>query len=90
MFFNMFKKELKEVLTIGSIISIAAMSFVFAMIGQSVGNIEEKLEVKPAIGLINNDNGIFGIISTQILQETSDIIYNGSDKSAGLQEVIAE
>jgi ABC-2 type transport system permease protein len=37
MFFNMFKKELKEVLTIGSIISIAAMSFVFAMIGQSVG-----------------------------------------------------
>jgi ABC-2 type transport system permease protein len=86
----MFKKELKEVLTIGSIISIAAMSFVFAMIGQSVGNIEEKLEVKPAIGLINNDNGIFGIISTQILQETSDIIYNGSDKSAGLQEVIAE
>ena len=90
MFFNMFKKELKEVLTIGSIISIAAMSFVFAMIGQSVGNIEEKLEVKPVIGLINNDNGIFGIISTQILQETSDIIYNGSDKSAGLQEVIAE
>lgn len=90
MFFNMFKKELKEVLTIGSIISIAAMSFVFAMIGQSVGNIEEKLEVKPAIGLINNDNGLFGIISTQILQETSDIIYNGSDKSAGLQEVIAE
>lgn len=90
MFFNMFKKELKEVLTIGSIISIATMSFVFAMIGQSVGNIEEKLEVKPAIGLINNDNGIFGIISTQILQETSDIIYNGSDKSAGLQEVIAE
>lgn len=90
MFFNMFKKELKEVLTIGSIISIATMSFVFAMIGQSVGNIEEKLEVKPAIGLINNDNGLFGIISTQILQETSDIIYNGSDKSAGLQEVIAE
>ncbi len=90
MFFNMFKKELKEVLTIGSIISIAAMSFVFAMIGQSVGNIEEKLEVKPVIGLINNDNGIFGIISTQILQETSDIIYNGSDKSAGLQEVIAK
>lgn len=86
----MFKKELKEVLTIGSIISIATMSFVFAMIGQSVGNIEEKLEVKPAIGLINNDNGLFGIISTQILQETSDIIYNGSDKSAGLQEVIAE
>lgn len=90
MFLNMFKKELKEVLTIGSIISIAAMSFVFAMIGQSVGNIEEKLEVKPVIGLINNDNGIFGIISTQILQETSDIIYNGYDKSTGLQEVIAK
>lgn len=90
MFLNMFKKELKEVLTIGSIISIAAMSFVFAMIGQSVGNIEEKLEVKPVIGLINNDNGLFGIISAQILQETSDIIYNGYDKSAGLQEVIAK
>jgi ABC-2 type transport system permease protein len=86
----MFKKELKEVLTIGSIISIAAMSFVFAMIGQSVGNIEEKLEVKPVIGLINNDNGLFGIISAQILQETSDIVYNGYDKSAGLQEVIAK
>lgn len=90
MFLNMFKKELKEVLTIGSIISIAAMSFVFAMIGQSVGNIEEKLEVKPVIGLINNDNGLFGIISAQILQETSDIVYNGYDKSAGLQEVIAK
>ncbi|WP_121956914.1 ABC transporter permease [Petrotoga sp. 9PWA.NaAc.5.4] len=88
MFFNMFKKELKEVLTIGSIISVAAMAFVFAMIGQSIGSVEERVESKPVIGIINHDDGTFGVLTSRILNQASQVVYNGTDLEAGLQEVV--
>ncbi len=54
---NIVKKELKELLTPGSVISVLAMMLLFAMLGGLIGGEVEKAKVLPAIALVDDDNG---------------------------------
>ncbi len=54
---NIVKKELKELLTPGSVISVLAMVFLFAMLGGLIGGEVEKAKVLPAIALVDDENG---------------------------------
>ncbi len=54
---NIVKKELKELLTPGSVISVLAMVFLFAMLGGLIGGEVEKAKVLPAIALVDDGNG---------------------------------
>jgi ABC-2 type transport system permease protein len=54
---NIVKKELRELLTPGSVISVLAMVFLFAMLGGLIGGEVEKAKVLPAIALVDDGNG---------------------------------
>ena len=68
MFWNLLKKELKEQLTISSIIIMISLSFMYAIIGRSIGNIEKEVTKKPSIGIVNLDDGEFGILVADIIK----------------------
>ena len=87
MFLNLLKKELKEILTISSIVLIAAMSLMYALIGQSIGNIEEEITKKPSIGIVNLDSGRFGLLVTDILKQVSTVLYTGTNIDEGIKAV---
>jgi len=87
MFLNLLKKELKEILTISSIVLIAAMSLMYALIGQSIGNIEEEITKKPSIGIVNLDSGRFGLLVTDILKQISTVLYTGTNIDEGIKAV---
>ncbi|MEJ5228571.1 MAG: ABC transporter permease [Pseudothermotoga sp.] len=87
MFWNLLKKELKEVLTVSSIITIVAISFIYAFIGKSIGNIEKEVSKKPSIAIVNLDQGDFGKTIEQGIVSFADVLYNGGDLQRGLEEL---
>jgi len=87
MFLNLLKKELKEILTISTIVLMAAMSLMYALIGQSIGNVKEEITKKPSIGIVNLDSGSFGLLVTDILEQVSTVLYTGTNVDEGIEAV---
>ena len=77
---NIVKKELKELLTPGSVISVLAMVFLFAMLGGLIGGEAEKAKVLPAIALVDDENGEVTLPdgSQWSLYDTTVRIYSSS------------
>jgi ABC-2 type transport system permease protein len=77
---NIVKKELKELLTPGSVISVLAMVFLFAMLGGLIGGEVEKTKVLPAIALVDDGNGEATLPdgSNWSLYDTTARIYSSS------------
>jgi len=87
---NIIKKELKELLTPATILPIVVIAIIFGSIGSSMEGIQEELDEKPVLGLINEDNSNLSKIVTSILENKSEIIFNSSDiadKKYGLEQV---
>ena len=87
---NIIKKELKELLTPATILPIVVIAIIFGSIGSSMEGIQEELDEKPVLGLINEDNSNLSKIVTSILENESEIIFNSSDiadKKYGLEQV---
>jgi len=87
---NIIKKELKELLTPATILPIVVIAIIFGSIGSSMEGIQEELDEKPVLGLINEDNSTLSTIVTSILENESEIIFNSSDiadKQYGLEQL---
>jgi ABC-2 type transport system permease protein len=87
---NIIKKELKELITPGTIIPIVFIAIIFGSIGSSMEGIQEEFNEKPVIGFINEDNSNLSTIVTSLLHNHSEVIFNSSDirdKQHGLEQV---
>jgi len=87
---NIIKKEFKELFTFGTLIPLVVIAIVFGLVGQSIGNIEERMEEKPVIGIVDMDDGDFSDIAMSVLTEKAEVIYDGNDAAEGLEEVREE
>ena len=87
---NIIKKEFKELFTLATLIPIVVIAIVFAFVGQSIGNIGERMEEKPVIGIVDMDDGDFSDIAISVLIEKAEVIYDGNDAEEGLAEVREE
>jgi ABC-2 type transport system permease protein len=87
---NIIKKEFKELFVLSTILPIVVIAIVFASVGQTIGNIGETMEEKPVIGIVDMDDGEFSDIAMAVLIERAEVIYDGDDAEAGLEEVKEE
>jgi len=87
---NIIKKEFKELFTIATLIPIIVIAVVFGLVGQTIGNIGERMEEKPVVGVVDMDDGDFSDIAMAVLMEKAEIIYDGNDAEQGLDSVRAE
>jgi ABC-2 type transport system permease protein len=86
-FGNIIKKEMKELLTPGTILPIIVIAILFGTIGNSMGSIQEEFQAKPMIGYINEDISSFSAIFTSYLDNNSEVVFIStdlSDKQEGL------
>jgi len=83
-FWNLLKKELREVLTISNIIVAVVLALVYASIGGSVGDIEEEASKKPVISVVNLDAGEYGRVVQQSVGSFAEVIYSGENIEEGL------
>jgi ABC-2 type transport system permease protein len=84
---NIIRKEVKELLTISAIIPVVVMAIVFGSMGSMNGDIQEQIEKKPTIGVIDEDDGVLATIGCQVLEANANILYNGTDVQEGLRMV---
>ncbi|WP_448516361.1 ABC transporter permease [Pseudothermotoga sp.] len=87
MFWNLLKKELREVLTISSVISIVAMAFIYAMIGKSVGSITEEVSKKPIVAVVNLDKGEFSKAIEDAFESYATVIYKGVNVDEAIEKL---
>ncbi|MDH4367896.1 MAG: ABC transporter permease [Dehalococcoidia bacterium] len=84
---NIIKKEFKELFVLTTLIPIVVIAIVFGLVGQTIGNIGERMEEKPVIGIVDVDGGEFSDIAMSVLTETAEVIYDGDDAEQGLKKV---
>lgn len=77
--FIVIKKEVKELLTLKTVIPIIVLTLMFGFIGQSVGDISKKAEEKPIIGIIDKDNSSLSKDIIGIFENKTENIYFFSD-----------
>lgn len=87
---NIIRKEIKELLTPATILPIVILTLVFGSIGGTMGGLEEEIQQKPVIGLINEQNTTYSSLATSLLQQHARVVYNGtslSQREDGIQTV---
>ncbi|MBC7117040.1 MAG: ABC transporter permease [Pseudothermotoga sp.] len=87
MFWNLLKKELREVLTISSLISIVAMAFIYAMIGKSVGSVTEEVSKKPIVAVVNLDSGELARAIEDAVDSYATVIYKGVNVDEAMEKL---
>jgi ABC-2 type transport system permease protein len=92
-FGNIIKKEMKELLTISTILPIILIAILFGAIGNSMQGIQEEFEAKPLIGYINEDNDSYSKIFTSFFDNNSEVVFNSTniaDKQEALDKLKQE
>lgn len=87
---NIIKKEARELMTPTTFVPIILIAIMFGTLGNAFGNIEESMQEKPVIGLINSDEGNFSSTITSIIETYSDVVFKSNDtleKDKGLEEL---
>jgi len=84
---NIIRKEIKDLLTPITIIPIIIIALLYASIGGTIGNIEEELDEPPIIGLVNYDDGELSELALGFFEQTSEIVYNSTNKVEGIEAV---
>ncbi len=79
MIFNIIKKELKELITKSTIISILMVAVIFLFIGQIMGQAQEKAAETPVIAVVDLDDSSASVTMVGSLQKYARIIYSGND-----------
>uniref|UniRef100_A0A832I5D9 ABC transporter permease n=1 Tax=Pseudothermotoga hypogea TaxID=57487 RepID=A0A832I5D9_9THEM len=87
MFWNLLKKELREVLTVSSVISIVAMALIYAMIGKSVGSIAEEVSKKQIVAVVNLDKGEFSKAIEDAVESYATVIYKGDNVDEAMEKL---
>ncbi len=85
---NIVRKEIKELLTPGTIIPIIMIALIFGSIGSSMEGIQEGFSEPPVLGYINEDTQNLSRIVTSYLENNSNIVFNSTDiadKKEGLE-----
>jgi ABC-2 type transport system permease protein len=79
---NLIRKEVKEMLTKSIIISMVAMSLIFAFIGQTIASSTKGAAAKAIVAVENSDTGAYASTLVNALQSGARVVYNGSDDQA--------
>lgn len=83
-FTNIVRKELRELLTKSTVLPIVFIAIMFGLLGNMFGGVEEQVNAKPVIGLVDQDSGVLSDVAFAIMNDASEIDYNGTSIDEGL------
>ncbi len=78
---NIIKKEVRELLTPATFLPIVLVALIFGALGTSIQGIQEGATAPPVIGVITEDTGSFGNITSAILHTHARSVYNGTSSA---------
>lgn len=72
-------KEIRELLRPKYILPILFVPLIFVAMAGGIGGVEETLEQRPTVGVINGDEGDLGELVDATYRQGADVAYNRSD-----------
>lgn len=87
---NIIRKEIRELLTVATVLPIVLVALIFGTMGTSIQGIQEQALTPPVIGVIAVDNGTFGVRASEILHSSAKVVYNSTsaaDQGTGIKEI---
>lgn len=85
---NIMLKEVKELLTVATIIPVVIMAVLFASLGGMIGGVQDEASQPPRIGLIVQDlDSSWASLAQGTINNHTEVIYNGADIDEGLEAV---
>lgn len=87
--YNIIRKELKELLTVGSVLSVLIMVVLFAGLGGLIGGEVEKAQATPVFGIANSDSGVIDgdIDGKHIEWDAKNTLINYYKAATGKEDV---
>lgn len=85
-------KEIRELLRPKYILPILFVPLIFVAMAGGIGGLEEQLEGRPTVGVINADDGELGGIVAETFRDGADVVYDApdGDPAAALERVREE
>ncbi len=84
---NIIGKEVKEMLTLATIVPVVIMAVLFASLGGAIGGAQHEAAKAPKIALIDQDHTLYSQISVDWISKNTEVVYNGTDVDEGLKSV---
>ncbi len=85
---NIMIKEIKELLTVATIIPVVIMAVLFASLGGMIGGVQDEASQPPRIGLIVQDtDSSWSMLARDTISNHTEIVYSGADIDEGLEAV---
>ncbi len=81
MIFNIIKKELRELVTKATILSMVMLALIFFFVGQVIGGATEEASRPPVIAVVDLDSSAISAAMTGSLELNAEIAYSGTDKT---------
>ncbi len=81
------KKEVRELMTLQTILPVVLVSIMFGAMGSMVGDIEEQVEAKPILGLVDQDGSALSSVAVGVVSGRSELVYNGTFMEEALEAV---
>ncbi len=81
------RKEVRELATPQTLVPVVAVSILFGLMGGFVGNIEEEVEARPVVALVDQDGSLLSSVVVSVVGSRADLVYNGSSEQEALAAV---
>ena len=79
MFGKLLKKEIKELLNLGAIVSVIVVAVLYGSLGNVFKSTVEKSTVGQKVAIVREDTGTIAELAEKALSNMVDIVYAGSD-----------
>jgi ABC-2 type transport system permease protein len=87
---NIMIKEIKELLTVATIIPVVVMAVLFASLGGMIGGVQDEASQPPLIGLIVQDpDSSWSRLAQTTISNHTEVVYGGADIDEGLKAISA-
>jgi ABC-2 type transport system permease protein len=81
-------KEIKELLTVATIVPVVVMAVLFASLGGMIGGVQDEASQPPMIGLIVQDpDSSWSRLAQGTISNHTEVVYGGADIDEGLKTI---
>jgi ABC-2 type transport system permease protein len=81
------RKEVRELMTPQTMIPVVAISILFGAMGGFIGDIEEEVEARPVVALVDQDGSHLSDVAAEVIRDRSDLVYNGTSEEEAMAAV---
>lgn len=87
MFWKLLKKEIKELINVGAIVSLVVLSVIYGSLGRAFEGTMKEAAKRPVVAIVNQDEGDLSQVLIDAAAGVSELVYVGEDVERAVETV---